>query len=251
MAFTIYITPIVTGNDLKHVATSWQVARDSTFSDDSLLVNDLKDENNLLSLKVELPLTSKDVYYTRYKLHFDNDKETAWSRPSVVTKDGDGFSFNNTIIITPRLSVDINPTDAPLGDFKIYGSEFKLFMGTGNHKSTDWIIEDSEGNIVWQRLGDVHNLTSIKLPSDILDKGKMYVVKCRYNSDTNSYSNYGKLYLVTQADLVNGTYGTKMVTDNIYIMDRLPYLTGTNNDCPIEDVFTQLVACTIANSLCY
>lgn len=195
--FTIFITPVITDDNIKHTATSWQVAKDPSFSNDSLLVNKGKDEDNLLSLYVDLPLTKDDIYYTRHKLHFDDGSETVWSRPAVITKDGDGFSFNNTIITTPKVYSEVGNVDVLLGRFKIYTDDYRLFMGVGEHESTDWIIEDSEGNIVWERLEDRVNKTEIKLPANLLKANKMYIVKVRFRSNTNSWSNFGRLVLIT------------------------------------------------------
>jgi len=253
--FTLFITPVVTANDLSHFATSWQISKDPLFND--VLVDKEKDKDNLLSLKVDLPLTKDDVYYSRHKLHFkDNDgneKETNWSRPSTITKNSDGFSFNNTIITTPRVFTEISNQNCPLGGFNIYAGKFNLFMGVGKHESTDWIIEDSEGNIIWERLNDKNNLTKIRIPANILNAGRLYVVKVRFNSDTNSSSNYGKLLLITDPKLtkentdIDINYVKKIEESNVYLAERLKCL--ENIEKTANDLLTKLVACTIDSTL--
>jgi len=248
--FTIYITPVITQNNLEHTATSWQISEKPDFSE--LLIDDQEDKENLLSLRVDLPLTKDDVYYVRHKLHFSDGRETDWSRPSVVTKNGDGFSFNNTIIITPKVWLDdISNVNTPLGGFKIKTSDFTLFMGVGNHLATDWIIEDSEGTVIWERLRDKHNLTGIRLPADILKPGKAYYLKVRHISDTNSVSNYGKLLIITDPKLspssvVSGTTDDTLLQQNAELLDRVRYL-----EEQLNETLSKLVACTIGSSLCY
>jgi hypothetical protein len=246
--FTIYITPVVTADGLEHTATSWQIASDPEFK--NLLVDDQKDEDNLLSLKVDLTLTRETIYYSRHKLHFGDDKETNWSRPTIITKDGDGFSFNNTIITTPKVYSETGNIDTPLGGFKFFTDPFNLFMGVGKHLSTDWIIEDSEGNIVWQRLDDKNNLTEIRLPKDILEPGKLYVIKVRFKSDTNAISNFGKFVFTTNPKLAKITIGGNNevgTTDVNYLLQRLEYL--ENIEDTAKDLLDKLVATTIECSL--
>lgn len=240
--FTIYITPIVTGSDLTHSGTSWQVAKDSNFT--NLVVNKSNDTNNLLNLRVDLPLTKDDKYYVRHKLHFNNNsKQTAWSRPSIITKDSDGFSFNNTVINTPRISLNVSPNNTPLGGFIIKGSEFNMFIGVGEHKSTDWNIEDSEGNLVFERTNDKSNLTEYRIPQNTLHPGKMYLIKVRYRSTTNSYSNYGKLPIITNRDLISTEEGL-LVPEDSYLLSRVKYL-----EEQLKESLNKLVGCTIYNSL--
>jgi len=242
--FTIYITPVITDDDVNHIATSWQVATDPSFSSDSLLVDKEKDEDNLLSLYVDLPLTKDNIYYTRHKLHFDDNSETDWSRPAVITKDGDGFSFNNTIITTPKVFSEAGNTNTPLGGFKIYTDEYRLFMGVGEHLSTDWIVEDSEGNIVWQRLEDKSNKTEIKLPANILKPGKLYLIKVRFRSDTNAWSNFGRLLIITDSSLVSDCTGTVDNEQLLFLQQQIDELTKER-----DDLFEKLVAATIANNV--
>jgi hypothetical protein len=192
--FRISIPPLDTGNDYKHTATSWQVASDPEFN--NLLVNDVKDETNLTEKMIDLPLHKDDLYYVRMKLHFDDGSSTSWSKPIIVTKDMDGFSVNNTIVGTPEIISEYDPHNFPLGGFNLKTSDFVLFTGTGNHRFTDWRIEDINGNLIWERRNTT-NLTEIRMPSRILETGKTYIIKARYRTDTNAFSNWSKLIVNT------------------------------------------------------
>jgi len=200
--FIIEIDKIETGSDIKHDKTSWQVSLTPGFEDDNIVFQSLEDTDNLTSIRVPLPLSDEDLYYSRTKIHFSDGTESDWSKPNVITRNATGFNFNDTIIVTPRLSVDFDVRNTPLGGFLVKSSEFRLFSGIGSHKFTTWIIEDDRGNQVWSRTNDKHNLTSIRIPNNILMPGRMYTIKAMYITDTNAYSNYGRLRVVTNANLV-------------------------------------------------
>ena len=200
--FIIEIDKIETGSDVKHDETSWQISLTPGFDENDIVFESLNDKDNLTSVRVPLPLDDEDLYYSRTKIHFSDGSEGDWSKPNVITKHATGFNFNDTIVVTPKLSVDFDVRNSPLGGFIVNGSEFRLFSGIGSHKFTTWIIEDDKGNQVWSRLNDKHNLTSIRIPSNVLLPGKMFTVKAMYVSDTNAYSNYGRLVIITSADLV-------------------------------------------------
>ena len=194
--FKVSIPPI-TVQDAKHNATSWQVSNNGRFTDDDIIVNVEKDKDNLYEYLFDLPITNETIYYVRTKLHFDDDTETNWSKAVVVSKGIDGFSVNNTIIVTPKLELDVSPNEVPLGGFHVTADNFMLYTGIGKHKSTDWVIEDIFGKKVWSREDDTYNLTKIRIPSNVLNYNSTYVLKVRYKSDTNAYSNWGKIILTT------------------------------------------------------
>ena len=201
--FIIEIDKIETGGKIKHNKTSWEVSLTPGFEDSNIIFKSLEDEVNLTRISVPLPLNDDDLYYIRTKVYFSDGSESDWSRPSIITKYSTGFNFNSTIVVTPQLSVDFDIRSAPLGGFLIKSSEFKLFSGVGNHKATTWIIEDDKGNQIWGKVNDEFNLTSIRVPYNILTPGKLYTIKAMYLTDTNIYSNYGRLRIICNPDLIN------------------------------------------------
>ena len=200
--FILEIDKIDTGSNVKHVKTSWEVSLTPGFEQDNIVFESLEDDKNLTRIRVPLPLSENDLYFSRTKVHFSDGSESDWSKPNVITREATGFNFNDTIIVTPTLQVDFDPRNAPIGGFKVEGSEFKLFSGIGKHKYSTWIIEDDRGNQVWSRINDKDNLTSIRIPRGILNPGKMYVIKVMYISDTNAYSNFGRLRIITNPNLI-------------------------------------------------
>jgi len=213
--FIIEIDKVETGGSIQHTKTSWQVSLTPGFEDNNVVFESLEDEENLTSIMVPLSLDDDDLYYSRTKIHFSDGTESDWSKPNVITKYATGFNFNDTVIVTPQLSVDFDIRNAPLGGFKVTSSEFRLFSGIGSHKFTTWIIEDDNGNQVWSRMNDKYNLTSVRIPNNILLPGRMYTIKAMYITDTNAYSNYGRLKIITNPDLIRDpVYLTRLgITD--------------------------------------
>ncbi len=249
--FILKIDPIKTNGDIKHEKTSWQVSLSPDFNDDDVVFQSLEDTENLTQIRVPLPLTENDLYYTRTKIHFSDDTESDWSRPNIVTRNATGFTFSDTVLVTPELSIDFDKRNAPLGGFTVKTTPFTLFMGIGKHRSTNWIIEDTSGNTIWKRLDDKHNLTEIRIPSNILEPGKMYTIKACHISDTNAYSNYGKLRIITNPDLVR---------DPIYQYDKnisLLKLFETNTALlqllrdytPVDDLLSKIIELNIESGL--
>jgi len=183
-------------------STSYQVAYEPSFTDEVIVKDIDKDEVNLYSMDFELDFDAHDLYFARVKLNFDDGTFYGWTKPIVLTKDGDGFSHNNIVIVTPKVSITTDKNNAELGGFKIEGSEFILFSGVGSHKYTYYTIKDTTGATVWERKVNDNNLTSIRVPNDVLKVNKLYTAEMVYVSDSNQRSNAGKLFFKTTGHIV-------------------------------------------------
>ena len=119
----------------------------------------------------------------------------------MVTKDTDGYAHNDVEVITPIVDVSTDPNNAELGGFIITTSPFRTFLGTATHKYTSWYIEDYTGNVVWKRERDDVNLTSIRVPANILNVNSIYTIKVVHFSNGLVPSNPGKLIIKTKGEL--------------------------------------------------
>ena len=190
-------------SDKKLKATSYQVANTGLFRDEDIVVDNKEDTKNLYEYDVELDFTKADIYFARVKLHFDDDTYYGWTKPIVLTKDGDGFSHNNTVIVTPTVTVTTDINNAVLGGFRIMGSEFIIFTGHGNHLATSWVIKDSLGAIIWEKIRDESNLREIRVPNNILKPNRIYSVEVTYIANNNMMSNPGRIILKTSGNMDN------------------------------------------------
>ena len=194
---------------LEHVSTYWEVSKDITFTDDNLIIyKSEEDEEDLLSKVINYTIdqNTDETIYCRVKANFANESSTSWSEIMHITGTQEGFKFSGVIIKTPVVQVTERVLAAriPLGNFEITTSDFHIYSGLGSHESTTWIIRDSNDEIIWSRENDIDNLTSILTPKDILRGKKIYSIEAIHNTDLNSYSNNGKISLVTIEDNVNG-----------------------------------------------
>jgi len=205
--FVVNIPPLVNNDKVKHYATSWVVYKDKDLTE--TVYESLEDTEDLYKKIINLDLNDDTVYYVRTKFHFlledGSKKETNWSRPVIVTKGSEGISSNNSLILTPKLELDINPNNVPLGSFKVTSSEYRDLMSNTKHVSSEWVIEELLGDVVWTSGEDKNNLTSIILPDDILKPDKAYFIKVRYKNNFGNYSNWGTIVIKTRKEIKTTT----------------------------------------------
>jgi hypothetical protein len=209
-------------------STSYQVATNGLFRDEDIVIDIANDTENLTDIDLELDFIASDVYYARVKLHFDDSSYYGWTKPIILTKDGDGFSHNNTIIVTPKVSISGDVNNCQLGNFKITGDEFVIFTGSGYHAKTTWAIKDNSGAVIWEKKRDEHNLTEIRVPSNTLKANRLYTLEVTYISNNNMVSNPGKLIIKTTGvsnDVDDLTYGgvSPLVAENEDLKKALYY----------------------------
>jgi len=200
---SISIREITLPKDKRVVSVDYQISSNGKFIDDTDIVIDIvKDTENLNGREFDLDYTVHDIYYGRIRINFDVDGNSfwGWCKPIVLTKKGDGFSHNNSVIVTPVLTITSDINNCELGGFTVNSNDFILFTGVGFHKYSNWYIKDINDRTIWEREIDKHNLTSIRIPNDILDTNKHYVIEVVYFSNGNQRSNTGKLIIKTSGD---------------------------------------------------
>ena len=187
--------PIAAGApDVIHTGTSYQVSKIPDFTKTEYIVLDVvNDTVNLLHRRFEYNIVSDQALYIRTKYHYNNNRESNWSRIMPLRGDQIGIKLSSTIINTPN--VDAKLVYTSYGSIIIDSGPYKLFSGVGKHVSTSYEIVDTDGVLYYSRDRDLDNLTSITLPLNKLDSGKSYIVKVKYHSDTNADSNFGKCLL--------------------------------------------------------
>ncbi len=176
--------------DFTHESTSWQVSESKDFTG-TLYASSIDDTENLLEFHILKTPEKDQIVFARVKINFSNDTASDWSRPITLSECQKGFKLSNTIVVTPEVLLYDAVLDIS-GNLKIGTTEFRLYAGTGKHLSTTWEISTMFGDIVWSRDDDEDNLLSITIPDNKLEKNKLYVVKAKHKTDTNTYSNYGR-----------------------------------------------------------
>ncbi len=197
----LYIEDIIipSGLTYEHNATSWQVSRDGKFDDPSnLILNVTEDSVNLLEYDLDYNLANSETISVRVKYFFNNNTETEWSHVLKITKGDRVVSTEIQYIFTPRLTYELANDDD--FDLLVNGTDVSIIYGSMVHESTSWEILDTSGMVLWSRLRDVDNLTSIRITKTMFDLNSYkdaIIVKCVYHSDTDRESYPGKVIIIT------------------------------------------------------
>ena len=199
------VPPVLLPNTLVHVATEYKVSKDVIFKEDELLVHELS-YSNLYEMKFTLDLKDDDAFYitTRYLYQvYDNNGAPVidvmgnpiykYGTPSMITPfkgNQEGVTISDTIVRTPKVKIEETFEYKSGGNIKITTTDFEMFSSIGDHLSSSYIVTNLEGKIIFERLNDTENLTSIVLPDEISIKDNL-IFYVSHHSDTNANSNYG------------------------------------------------------------
>lgn len=206
--------------DKKHIGTRVQFSKSTDFEDQNAMVFDKTffSPQDILTIQItnpdgtDLEISLDEVYYFRYQLIYDsvsspstdpeNYVKDSFSVISSIYGNQEGFKFDHIVITTPRITLEENNDDVLNANVKVTLSNFKVLVGTGKHKYTTWLVENSNGEEIFKREKDEDNLLEIKLPSSLFQPGKLYIIKAKYITDTNGESNFGR-YLYNGGLAVN------------------------------------------------
>ena len=198
---------IPSGASFTHASTSWQLNDSIDFSvPANLLYESLEDTVNLLNLDVELNVPPEQLVYARVKIHFSDGTTSEWSRIISLSECMKGFKLSDTIVVSPKLYVNGSPTDIPYQELEVTTDPFTLYAGVGVHKSTTWEVTTLTGELLWSRIKDEDNLTSIRLPSHIFRDNAAYVIKATHSTNTNADSLPGRVTVATGLPVLQNLY---------------------------------------------
>ena len=200
-------------NNLTCNKVRYEIFDSSDLTPESLIKSIDRVDSNRYVLEVDLDFNNKDLLYCVSTLYFTNGKHYTLPYPTVITKDGNDFTHNDSVILTPKITIDDDLTKTRLGNFTIYSSDFVLLTGNGSHKYTSWKITDSKGKIYINKEKDYKNLTSLRVPDNSLDPNKLYIVEVVYISSNGDMSNKGKLLFKT-------TTNNDLDFDSLYDLDK-------------------------------
>lgn len=193
----------VTNPDLDHIGTRVQVAEQTDMDNGDILVDKtVRTPDDIKRIAIDLELDTESNIYVRYLLIFQdrNTQQEIQGNFSVISSihgDQQGFKFSNVIVNTPYVKTEMNNSSLNNRDMKISLDGFQVLVGLGKHKSTSWLITDGNGVEVFKREKDEDNLNSITVPYQLFDSTKLYLLKAKFNTDTNGSSNFGCFVLNT------------------------------------------------------
>lgn len=102
---------------------------------------------------------------------------------------------------------------------------FNVVVGSDTHQSTDWVVTDLGGNIVFQSLNDTENLLSIVVP--LLDASTDYNITARHNGQVLSSLYSVELGFTTVATAPTITTPTIQLSNGTNTSGKNPSLIST------------------------
>jgi len=161
------------------------------------------------SLEIELDLRyGKKYYYTSKPFYNDPeiDVRTDWEIPALISDNGNGYSVNGVIVVTPDITcpnlelIKTQEVDVLLSDFAIYS-------GVGKHHATNIYITDVNGNVVYSKKNITEDAIKNKVtigPIPHLEMDKIYILKGQFGTDNNNFSNMAsKVFIIREFEKYN------------------------------------------------
>lgn len=197
--------------NLSHTATSYRISKHPNVHETSnIIFESLEDMANLYEIIVDLDLKESDTVYYTTQYHYQDASGTLftsdWSLPTLVRPERNGLTLPNTIIKTPKVTLDYSEEEV----VSIGSNSMSLFTGIGRHNKTTWVVKDSDGVIVYQRPDDTDNLTSL-LPEWKPEAGKAYLIEAIHSTDTNAESNQGRSVFLNYSNATD-LYDFELIT---------------------------------------
>lgn len=182
------------GEDIRHTGTSYIIATNINFTDDSVVHKKENDRDNLYSYIVELDIDDIKQYYVKVKYHYvikGANKEGSWTRPVLLNQEPNEVAMSTHIVYTPKITANYIPN---LNQLEIMTSNFNMFTGVADHKYTNYKLVDSDNSIIYERKKDEDNLLSLQI-MDKVKSEKLYSVQASHTDDLGNSSLYGRSLL--------------------------------------------------------
>ena len=213
----------------------YQIAIDQSFSKDKTILTLIK-KDDFFTLDIELDFNYSNKYYVRAKYEYEDDTETDWSIPVIITENSLKILYEDIVIKPPIIEVNGTLEQLKYGGFTIKAKGFKVKNGTAKHIATDYIIKDFANRTIWSNMDDIINLYSVKVPEGIIQGIDPYHIYVRFITDRR-HSSWRKT-TISLKDLE--------IPDNITCEEKLKYY-----DKYINRLLQELALTEICKSIDY
>lgn len=115
--------------------------------------------------------------------YWKGDYEAEWSNV-------DSYTVPKIEILTPNVIVSGFPLNVKENAF-FQSSGWLVLNGEDVHSTTDWVVEDSNGEVVWSKMGEPFFLYKIDIDKGVLQEDSSYTVKVRNNGLRHGSSDWG------------------------------------------------------------
>jgi len=173
-----------------HKASDWQIATDKHFKKDSIVKESKDDEKNLTSILFDVDLDPDKKYYARARVIMDYGPSD-WSDIDIVrTEDLDSIDLDMdipSVVATPEITIDFPFDKVPPTMFTINTSTIST-NSNAKHLSTDYIITDLLGNVMYMETDSTDNLTKHLVSTIMLPEDNFYLIKASHTSTSGDIS---------------------------------------------------------------
>lgn len=237
---------------VKWVATDWNVATDLSFSD--VILKSEGDKDNLSSIVFNEVLDPNKTYYARARVLLETGY-TVWGNIDVIVPDV--VDATNELVDVPGLvSVPLLSTNSPQLNHTpvMFTITADGFMTTSSAvlTSVSWFIEELDGNVIWSKLNDTVNKTSIEVNDVVLKPSEVYRIKAMFHTTSNDTSAISSLIiqvtdndniiLLTYIDLVDSTADLPLEIRKIDVVTDVTYEIISLKDNYAQSVYKQTVS---------
>lgn len=172
---TVKLRPWVIIGNINHIKTRWQIASDASFNN---VLDDIESNDYLDAYYSPINTVIGVRYYARAMRYFDNNTDSGWlPYISFLAKKEDNGVYLSTDIKIDTPMVYVNKKEV-IGDNPTITISTSKFRGVGDgHYSTHWIVENGIGEVIYTKLNDTVNKTSI-----VIDKSDFDLELNRYNN---------------------------------------------------------------------
>jgi len=221
-----------------HIASDWQISTDKYFRSDYIVAQSMNDSEHLTSILFNVDLDPDKVYYARARVIMDYGPSD-WSDIDLIrTEDLDQIDLDvdiPSVIAKPSIDVNFKIDEVPPVMFKILTSPMST-NSNAKHLSTDYIITDLSGNIMYTKLNETEDLTSHLVSEVMLPENRFYLVKASHTSSSGDSSALGqKLIYVPGNDIIEVT--SSLTSDDATTNGLTVQLTPVDN---VSNIYVKL-----------
>lgn len=247
---------VILPNGYVHLSTTWEVAEDPDFI--NKIVDIQEDTNNLTTIEINKTLVAGRTYYSRarfqYNTGFSEYAETKITIAENVVSRSSGIDMP-AIINVPVVYTVYDGNNHPDSMFSIRTSDY-LSRGNSRHLATTWILENSDGGVIYYNEADRSSLKEITLDFS-LPRNELYVMKVMHHGTNRDVSSTGavsfyvsdsEIELLTDLDYATPEEDLELLIRYADIYTTIEYKLYENDEM-VMDYTTNQLSAIVDNSL--
>ena len=159
----IKLKPFIEVDGIKQIAATWQIATDQEFTH---IVENIKSAKYLNTYTSDIVIPEGLVYWVRAKRHFNQPNMDYFTEPAkILANDSEIVNMvldKEIVIDEPTIYVNQEELeDHSSKTFTVRTSSFR--SNSDGHKASHWFVRTNSGDLLFTKLDDTENKTSITI----------------------------------------------------------------------------------------